>query len=333
MAKRSRSSSFWNWPRVAADSSALSPDAAIANTATSRPPALGAIAPALFVLFWSTGFIGAKYGLPYAEPFTFLFVRMTIAFVLLTGVTFAVRARFPRTLAEIGHVAVSGLLLHAGYLGGVFYAIDRGMPAGLSSLIVGLQPILTAVLAQAMLRERVTSRQWAGLALGFVGVGLVVEEKVSASLDNPIAGGAFVAVGIALLATTGGTLYQKRFVTRVDLTASAAIQYLAAAIVLGIAAFGFESMEIAWTGRFVFALGWLIVVLSVGAILLLLRLIRENSVSRISSLLYLVPPMTAIEAYLLFDERLGLVAIVGMVCVVAGVAMVVRSQQAAARAR
>jgi drug/metabolite transporter (DMT)-like permease len=285
------------------------------------------------VLFWSTGFIGAKYGLPYAEPFTFLFVRMTLAFLLLLGVSIAVRARYPKNPVEIAHVAVAGLLLHAGYLGGVFYAIDHGMPAGLSSLIVGLQPILTAVLAQVMLRERVTPRQWAGLALGFIGVGLVVEEKISASLDHPITGSAFVAVGIGLLATTIATLYQKRYVRSVDLTAGATIQYLASAVALGVAAVSFETMEIDWTVRFVFALGWLLVVLSVGAILLLLRLIRENSVSRISSLLYLVPPMTAIEAYLLFDERFGLVAIAGMLLVVAGVALVVVNQHGSPKPR
>jgi drug/metabolite transporter (DMT)-like permease len=297
-----------------------------ADAAGSRQPALGVIAPGLFVLLWSTGFIGAKYGLPYAEPFTFLFVRMVIACGLLFGLSMIMGARYPRRPAEIGHVAVSGLLLHAGYLGGVFFAISRGMPAGLSSLIVGLQPILTAVLAQAFLRERVTSRQWAGLALGFVGVGLVVEEKVTAAMDHPIRQSAFIAMALALIATTVGTLYQKRFVRTVDLTAAATIQYLTAGTALGVLSLSFESMDIQWTGRFVFALTWLVVVLSLGAILLLLQLIRENSVSRVSSLLYLVPPMTALEAYLLFDERLGLIAVLGMVCVVAGVALVVSQQ-------
>lgn len=316
MASNTRSISLETNPPVARET----------GTVTPKQPTLGVVAPALFVLFWSTGFIGAKYGVPYAEPFTFLFVRWAIAFVLLLGLSLVMRATFPRRPADIGHVAISGLLLHAGYLGGVFYAIDRGMPAGLSSLIVGLQPILTAVLAQTMLRERVTARQWSGLALGFAGVGLVVEEKATAALDHPIAGSAFVAIAIGLLSTTAGTLYQKRFVRTVDLTAGATIQYLAAGVVMGVMAFSFESMRIEWTGRFVFALGWLIVVLSLGAVLLLLRLIRENSVSRISSVLYLVPPMTALEAYLLFDERLGLVAVFGMLCVVAGVALVVTNQ-------
>lgn len=290
----------------------------------AKRPAIGGVAPALFVLLWSTGFIGAKEGLPYAEPFTFLFLRMVVACVLLAGVSTARRASWPRTLPDIGHTAVAGLLLHAGYLGGVFYAIDHGMPAGLSSLIVGLQPVLTAVLAQRMLGERVSPRQWGGLALGFAGVGLVVEERVGAALGHPIERGAFVAVGVALLAATGGALYQKRYVRRTDLTAGAAIQYAAAAVALGLLAASFESMAIEWTPRFVFALAWLVLVLSLGAILLLLRLIREHSVSRISSLLYLVPPMTALEAYLLFDERLGAVALAGMFLVAVGVIAVLR---------
>jgi len=287
-------------------------------------PSLSIVAPLLFVVLWSTGFIGAKFGLPYAEPFTFLFIRMVLACALLLLVTRITRSTFPRHVADYRHISVSGLLIHAGYLGGVFFAIDHGMPAGLSSLIVGLQPILTAVLAQAMLREKVTSRQWAGLLLGFLGVALVVEEKISAALDHPIRRVAFAGVAFGLVATTAGTLYQKRFVRTVDLAAGATIQYAASAIVLGLLAFQFETMEIDWTPRFVFALGWLVFVLSFGAILLLLRLIREHSVSRISSLLYLVPPLTAIEAYFIFGEKFGLVALVGMALVVLGVALVIR---------
>ncbi len=291
---------------------------------TIRKPALGELAPWLFVLLWSTGFIGAKYGLPYIEPFTFLFIRWIIACTLLFAISLAVKASYPRCVKEYRHVAMSGVLIHTGYLGGVFFALDRGMPASLSSLIVGLQPILAAVLAQVLLRESVTSRQWLGLLIGFAGVGLVVEEKLNAALDQPIERAAFVAIAIGLISTTVGTLYQKRFVPTGDLTASATIQYLASGIVIGIAAFSFETMEVDWTWRFGFALGWQVIVLSVGAVLLLLGLIRAHSVSRISSLMYLVPPLTAIEAYFVFDERFGAVALAGMACVVAGVAMVMR---------
>jgi drug/metabolite transporter (DMT)-like permease len=197
------------------------------------------------------------------------------------------------------------------------------MPAGLSALIVGLQPILTAILAQALLRERVNSRQWIGLVLGFAGVALVVQERVDASLDDPIRGAAFVANVIALAATTAGTLYQKRYVPAVHLTAGATIQYVAAAVALGPLAFLAESFGVEWTGELIGAFLWAVFVLSLGAVLLMLRLIREHAVSRITSLLYLVPPLTALMAYVLFDERLGAVALVGMGAVVAGVALVV----------
>lgn len=285
---------------------------------------LPATAPWLFVVLWSTGFLGAKYGLPFAPPFTFLFIRMQIAWILLVGISAVRRAPWPRDRRQIGHVAVTGVLLHAGYLGGVFYAISRGMPAGLSSLIVGLQPILTAVCAQALLRERVVGRQWLGLVLGLAGVGLVVEEKVRAGVAHSIPPGAFVAIAVALIATTAGTLYQKRFGAAVDITSAAAIQYFSAGIVLGVLAFTTEEMHVRWTGKFVFALGWLVLVLSLGAVSLLLVLIRGNSVSRVASLLYLVPPATAIEAYLLFDERFGPTALAGLAVVAVGVALVMR---------
>ncbi len=281
------------------------------------------VAPWLFVLLWSTGFIGAKYGLPYAEPFTYLTLRMAIAAVVMFAVTAARRAPMPRERAALWDVAVVGLLLHGGYLGGVFFAIDHDMPAGLSALIVGLQPVVTAVLAQSLLRERVSARQWVGLIAGFAGVGLVVEEQVTADLAHPIPGRAFVAIVIALAASTAGTIYQKRRATRVDLTLSAAVQYLAAGSVFALVAFGFESRRIEWTHQFLFALVWQVVVLSIGAVLLMLWLIREHSVSQISSLLFLVPPATAIQAYLLFGERLGLTALIGMAMVAGGVALVV----------
>ena len=279
-------------------------------------------APWVFVTLWSTGFIGAKYGLPDAGPFTFLALRMQIAWVLLAGLAVVRRATLP-VPRQIAHQAVAGLLLQAGYLGGVFAAIDRGMPAGLASLIVGLQPVLTAAGAQALLRERVTGRQWLGLALGLVGVALVVGERAVATGERPLGGVAFVAVAVALLSTTAGTLYQKRFGGGADLTVAAAIQYVAAGFVLLPLALE-EGPELAWTLPFALALAWSVLALSVGAMLLLLALIRQHAVSRVAGLLYLVPPATAIEAYLLFGERLGPLALGGMVAVVAAVALVVR---------
>ncbi len=289
---------------------------------------LPSVAPWLFVALWSTGFVGAKYGLPYAGPFTFLFIRMQLAWVLLAGLAVAGRAIWPRRPREAAHLAVAGLLLHAGYLGGVFFAINRGMPAGLASLLVGLQPVLTAVGARTLLRERVAWRQWLGLLLGFAGVALVVGEQVQTAEEQSIAPVAFAAVVVALLATTAGTLYQKRFGGGADLTIAAAIQYFAAGAVLAPMAVA-EGVRVEWTLSFVLAMAWLLLALSLGAMLLLLALLRRHAVSQVASLLYLVPPATALEAYLLFDERLGPPALVGMVVVAIGVALVVRQPQGA----
>uniref|UniRef100_A0A7C3HS60 DMT family transporter n=1 Tax=Meiothermus ruber TaxID=277 RepID=A0A7C3HS60_MEIRU len=286
---------------------------------------LATIAPLLFVLLWSTGFVGAKFGLPYAEPFTFLWVRMLIVAGLLSALAGVLRSAWPSGWALNLHIGVSGLLLHAGYLGGVFFAISRGMPAGLAALIVGLQPILTALLAQPLLRERVSAVQWAGLLLGFGGVGLVVGEKALGARVLPIEPSAFVAIILALLSTTLGTLYQKRFAVQMPLIGGTVVQYLAAAAGLFVLSLLFrETMQIQWTPQFILAMAWLVLVLSVGAILLLMYLIRHNSASRVASLFYLVPPATALEAYVLFGERLGGLALLGMGLAALGVALVVR---------
>jgi len=286
---------------------------------------LATLAPLIFVLLWSTGFVGAKFGLPYAEPFTFLWVRMVIVVGLLLGLAGLLRSPWPKGWALNLHIGVSGLLLHAGYLGGVFFAISRGLPAGLSALIVGLQPILTAVLAQYLLRERVSALQWVGLLLGFVGVALVVGEKALSARLLSVEPSAFVAIGLALLCTTFGTLYQKRFAAQMPLVGGAVVQYLAASVGLFVLALVFrETQQIQWTPQFALAMAWLVVVLSVGAILLLMYLIRHNSASRVASLFYLVPPATALEAYFLFGERLGPLALAGMGLAAVGVALAVR---------
>jgi drug/metabolite transporter (DMT)-like permease len=288
-------------------------------------PLFAQLSPFVFVFLWSTGFIGARYGLPYAEPFTYLALRMAIATALMVGLAVALRSGWPGSFRDAGHIAVSGLLLHAGYLGGVFYAIDRGMPAGISALVVGLQPILTAVVATAVLHEHLIGRQWVGLVLGFGGVAVVVIEQMRAKdgVDTSAAIAADIAILIALLCTTAGTIYQKRYNTTMPLASGTAIQYGATGLVIGLLAYTTESMEIDWTPAFVFALSWQVIVLSLGAISLLMILIRQSSVSRLSSYLYLVPPLTAVEAYFMFDERLSLAAIGGMALVVIGVALVV----------
>ncbi|MBF0336141.1 MAG: DMT family transporter [Alphaproteobacteria bacterium] len=285
-----------------------------------------AATPAVFVVLWSTGFIGAKLGLPFSEPFTFLFTRMAIVAGLLSALALVLRSAWPRDLAEAGHIAVSGLLVHAAYLGGVFAAIHAGMPAGLCSLIVGLQPLLTAMLARRVVGERVTPRQWLGLSLGLAGVTLVLGDKLAPAGAAVFAGfgpGALGLAAMALAGITAGTLYQKRFCSGMNLASGTAIQNAASAVAMGLAALTFETMRIEWTAQFVFALAWLVLVLSLAAISLLMLLIRRGAVSRVASFFYLVPPLTALEAWLLFDERLGAMALVGMLVVAAAVALVI----------
>ncbi len=277
--------------------------------------------PGLFVLLWSTGFIGAKFGLPFAEPLTFLALRFLLVAVLLATAAAVSRAPWPRDPATLGHLVVAGVLVHGVYLGGVFASIHQGVPAGVSALIVGLQPLLTAALAGPLLGERVRPVQWLGLLLGLGGIGLVVANKLGQGLGSPFAMG---LSGLALVGMTAGTLYQKRFGGAMDLRTGNAIQFVAAGVVTGTGALLTESMHIDWTPHFIFALGWLVFVLSLGAISLLLILIREGAASRVASYFYLVPPVTAVEAWLLFDERMGLVALGGMALVVAGVALALR---------
>lgn len=293
-----------------------------ASGAPARRAALAALAPWLFVLLWSTGFIGARFGLPFIEPFTFLAIRFAIAAALLALIALAFRAPWPRRPAQLGHIAVAGLLLHAGYLGGVFFAVDRGMTAGLSALIVSLQPVLTAVIAQRVLGERVAGRQWAGLALGLLGVSLVVGEKLLAA-NAAVTAATLTACLIALVSTTLGTLYQKRFGGGMPLLSGTALQYVAAGALMLPLALIFETRAIVWAPQLIFAMAWLVLVLSLGAILLLMVLLRLNSTARVASLFYLVPPATAVQAYLLFGERLGPMAIAGLVVTSIGVALVV----------
>lgn len=281
------------------------------------------IMPGVFVLLWSTGFIGAKFGLPYAEPFTFLLWRFAILTVLLSAVALATGAPWP-TAREAGHTALIGLLVHGAYLGGVFAAIGFGIPAGIAALIVGTQPILTALGAGPLLGERVTGRQWIGLLLGLGGVGLVCARKLNfegADLQG------IAACLIALVGITLGTLYQKRHGASMDLRTGSAIQFAASACLMAVLASLTETMEVQWTGEFIFAMAWLVLVLSVGAISLLFILIKRGAASQVASLFYLVPPMTALIAFFLFDETLGWMALVGMGIAVVGVALVVGKQK------
>ena len=284
-----------------------------------------AVAPAVFVLLWSTGFVGAKYGLPYAEPFTFLALRLALAGALLAGLAALTRSALPTPRRQYGRAAVAGLLLHAGYLGGVFFAIADGLPAGVAAVVVSLQPVLTAALAAQLLGERLVVLQWLGLALGVVGVVLVLAPGMaSANSVGTFAPAAVVAALAALAAGTAGTLYQKRHGEDIPLLSGTAVQYAAAALMLGVAAFATETMTIRWTGEFVAALAWLVLALSLGAVLLLFGLLRRGSAAGVSSLFFLVPPATALEAYLLFGEELSPVSLVGIALTAVGVAFVLR---------
>ncbi len=278
-------------------------------------PSLPALLPFLFVFLWSTGFIGAKLGLPYADPLTFLLARYVLALGLMTAFALATRAPWPRDGRQIFHIGVSGVLVHAFYLGGVFIAIKHGLPAGVTALLVGMQPLLTACGAGPVLGERVSARQWLGLALGFVGVALVVSHKLG---DVPLPA-MLVPALVALLAITAGTLYQKRFCPHFDLRTGSVIQFLPAAVLTAIVAGASETMRIEWAGEFVFALLWLVLVLSFGAISLLNLLIRKGSAVNVASLFYLTPPSTALIAWLVFGETLTGLALAGMVLAVGGV--------------
>jgi drug/metabolite transporter (DMT)-like permease len=275
-------------------------------------------APGLFVVLWASGFIGAKFGLAYAEPLTFLTLRM-MALVLLLGVIIIVfRPKWPHGAGAL-HSAVTGLMVHGLYLGGVFVSIENGLSPGLVSLVVSLQPVLTSTIANRWLGERVAPRQWLGLLLGVVGVYLVVRERMATGETTPVA---WAAAAAALIGITLGTLYQKRFGGGIDWRTGMWIQYAAAGVLFALGAATFETHTVHWTPEFLFALAWLVFVLSFGAIWLLYFLIRRAAATRVVSLFYLTPPLTALMAWALFDERLAPLMLLGIAICVAGVFLV-----------
>ncbi|MEH6436123.1 DMT family transporter [Massilia sp. DD77] len=279
--------------------------------------------PLFFVFLWSTGFVVAKLGLPYAPPLTFLIVRCLGVLAVLLPVVLLFRAPWPR--GQVLHVAVAGILLQAGYLGGVWAAIKLGMPAGLTALIVGMQPILTAA-AAPLIGERVLPRQWLGLLLGLGGVALVVYAKIN--MTGLSAAGIALCV-FALLSITAGTMYQKRWCPRFDLRTGTVIQFAATVAVLAPLAVWLEGLDpafssVSWTREFVIAWLWSVFALSIGAIFLLFTLISRSAATEVTSLLYLTPPTTALMAWLLFGESFTLLGLAGMVVAVTGVAFVVK---------
>lgn len=274
--------------------------------------------PFVFVFFWATGFIGGKLGLPHAGPFTFLTIRFILVVALLTIIALAMGAPWPKR-EEILPLAISGIFVHAFYLGSVFMSITTGVEAGVASMMAGLQPILTAAVVGPFLGEKVSPRQWAGLVLGFLGVTLVVQVKLAQGLGTPL--GMFFAF-MAAVTITAGTIMQKKFGGRMDLRTGSIVQFVASALVCAPIAIFVEDFRHEWTGEFIFAMAWLVVVLSVGTITMLFILIRRGAASKVASLFFLVPPATALLAYFIFGETLGPTAFAGMVLIVIAVAMV-----------
>ncbi|MET0705351.1 MAG: DMT family transporter [Tardiphaga sp.] len=281
----------------------------------------GRAAPVVFVLLWSTGFIGTKYVLGGAEPLTYLTVRMMIAVSIMAVVVAIVRPKWPDR-AGVGHSIVAGILVQGFYLAGTVLAVAHSVPVGLSALIPGLQPILTSTLASRFLGERVTPLQWGGLFLGLAGVALILHNRPMSG----DAGWGWLASGASLVSITLGTLYQKRFCGGIDWRTGSFIQQVAALVLLGLGAWALESNVIHWTAEFVLSVLWLAVVLSIGTVGLLYWLLRRQASSQVASLFYLVPAVTALMAYLLFGETLDAVALVGMVLCGAAVFVVNRAR-------
>jgi drug/metabolite transporter (DMT)-like permease len=271
-------------------------------------------APAIFVVLWSTGFIATKYVLNNAEPLTYLAIRMAVVVGLMAIIVVFARPQWPDRVG-MAHSAVAGILVHGFYLGGTAVAIAHSIPAGLSALIPGLQPVLTATLANRWLGERVTPAQWAGLLLGLAGVVLILH-------DRPMSGDAgwgWFASGVSLVSITLGTLYQRRYCNKIDWRSGNLVQFVAVTIFFAIGAFLFEDRVVHWTREFVLSVAWLSVMLSIGSIGLLYWLIRRSAATSVASLFYLVPATTALMAYVLFGERLDGLAIAGMIACAAAV--------------
>src|SRR3954452_12930739 len=277
-------------------------------------------APAIFVLLWSTGFVATKYVVHNADPLTYLAIRMTLVVVLMSVIAAVARPKWPDRTG-VAHSILAGILVHGFYLGGTAIAIAHSIPAGLSALIPGLQPILTSTLANRWLGERVMPLQWGGLLLGLAGVVLILHERPMSGE----AGWGWFASGISLISITLGTLYQRRYCNRIDWRAGNLVQYIAVTAFFSVGATLFENGTVRWTGEFIWALAWLVVVLSIGSIGLLYWLIRRSAGTSVASLFYLVPAVTAAMAFVLFGERLDAVSISGMIACAAAVFLVNRS--------
>ncbi len=277
-------------------------------------------APILFVLLWSTGFVGAKYGLPYADPFIFLSARVLVAAILLFAIARILKLPIAIGISAVNRSFLIGFFLHACYLGGVFYSISQGMPAGVAAVVTSLQPVLVSLFAVKVLGEKLTTRQIVGLFLGLAGVVLVL----GPTLDSQIPAISVVAIVVALIGSTTATLLQKKIGADIPLLAGTAYQYLATGAILAVFAVATGGTQITWSLQFTSAFIWLVLVLSVGAILLLLWLLNSGSAASVSSLFYLVPPATALEAFFLFGEKVNTQGFLGIGVTALGVWLVIR---------
>ena len=277
------------------------------------------LASAFFIFFWASGFVAAKFGLPYTKPLTFLMLRFGLALFILFSINLIWPFRWPNRSISILHIVIAGLLVQTTYLIGVFYGIFLGLSTGVMALIVGLQPLITGCLASPILGEKLVFKQWLGLGLGFVGLGLVVAEKIDLSSQSLWG---IMFAGLALLGITLGTIYQKRYCIGIDIRAAVTIQNAASCMFVGILAVLFEPLHIEWTTQFFIALTWSAFGLSVIAIALYFFLVQRGATAKVTSLIYLSPPTTAIMGWLMFEETFAIPALLGLAIAAAGVAIV-----------
>ncbi|MBT6306817.1 MAG: DMT family transporter [Rhodospirillaceae bacterium] len=279
------------------------------------------VAPIFFVLLWSSAFIGAKFGLPFAEPLTFMFLRFVFVSSLFLFLSLIFKASWPKHWLQVGHIAVVGVLIHALYLNCTFVALSYGAPVAIAALILGLQPALTVLIVSLLPGGHISRFQWLGVFLGLLGLVLVLYDKLELNEANlmPI----YILV-FGLFCITIGTIYQRRFCSQMDLLTGNFIQVLIGCVISGLAAFSFETMYVLWDIKFIGALLWMIIIVSLGAHTLLLFMLRQNQVATVTSLLYLTPPTAAIMAFFVFDEFLSILAIVGIAVTLFGVSLIVR---------
>jgi drug/metabolite transporter (DMT)-like permease len=286
------------------------------------------IAPIIFVLLWSTGFIGAKYILPYAEPFVFLTIRYFFATLILVLIAKGLKEPLRISKAAIKQSVIVSIFLHVIYIGGVFYAVFIDIPAGITAVIVSLQPILVSALAIALMGEKLSYRQVFGLILGFVGVLFLLSPKLfEGDLSTGFSTLGIICCVLALLGATAGYLLQKKGGADIPFLAGTAIQFVTATVIFAIASVIFEPLKVNITWEFVLALTWIVVALSIGSIFLLFYLLRNDSASSVSSLYYLVPPLTALQAYFFFDERITGIGLIGMALAALGTLIVTKNSK------